>query len=139
MANKIRTTVVKPVANNAALRLLNSSGIKVTKASVLAKVKAAISPAERAAQAKAAKAIVKAAKPAKVKAKVQRTKYEPALKIKIVEERDVKKGSAMATAWALVKKSKTVGDYLKLRDKYMLSGLGGYFGQFLADGNIKVS
>lgn len=101
----------------------------------------------KAVKAKPAKGKAVKAKPAKgkaieaksAKARGPSAKYPPTMKIKVVKLRDVRKGSAIGKVWDMVSSSKTIGDYIKKREKAGLSGLGGFLGFFVSSGNVQVN
>lgn len=66
-------------------------------------------------------------------------KYEPTQRIVIVKpDREVRAGSAIGNVWQMVLKSKTIGDFLKRRKAAKMEGMGGFFGQFVKEGSIRV-
>ena len=88
--------------------------------------------------------IVKGKSAAKLKAasgKVGRpSKFVPAMKIKVVKERECRDGTPVAKVWNMVKKAKTVGDFIAMRKRAKLDGeLGGYFPMFVNEKCIRVS
>jgi hypothetical protein len=52
--------------------------------------------------------------------------------------RNFKPNSKARLVWFLINRSKTVGQYLQLRKSFGLTGLGGYFGHYIATGAIQV-
>lgn len=117
----------------------------VTKASVLAKVRAAKSPAERKAakepivsRTATVKKMIKAKAPKAKAVKAERATYQPTATIKVVKLREVRDGSTIGMIWNMVASSKTVGAYMKKREKAGLEGLGGYLGYFVKAGLVKI-
>jgi hypothetical protein len=71
--------------------------------------------------------------------KVARNQYDDDAKIKIVKEREVREGTTAAKMWEMVKKAKTVGQLRQMRKRARMGDdLGGFFGGFVRDRNIRV-
>jgi hypothetical protein len=92
----------------------------------------------------AAKTAVKPGKEAKTKPSAPATPrehstYKPEQRISVIRERECRAGTVAEQCWVLVRKSKTIGEYLSLRKKNnMGDGIGGWFGNFVKNKYISI-
>ena len=90
-------------------------------------------------QIKETKKAVKADKKTESNGKVGRpSQYKPGMSIRVLKEKECREGTTAEACWKMVKQSKTVGDYLKKREKAKMEGFGGYFNAFVNDKYIAV-
>lgn len=116
-------TIKNSTARDVAADLIGNAKPKTTVVKGKATITKGNKPTER-----------RAAAPARGRA----AKYEPTMRIKVVKAHEGREDSAVGKIWKLITKSKTIGDYLKLRKANKLEGLGGIFGTFVSGGNIRV-
>ena len=65
--------------------------------------------------------------------------YKPEQRISVLRERECRAGTIAEQCWVLVRKSKTIGEYLSLRKKNnMGDGIGGWFGNFVKNKYISI-